>query len=100
MGIFHGNYNEEAEYNIHFKVSFKKVMSQNLELRPRENIFLGRSIFITDIILELPIHDDILKINFQLVLLLFLSFSTDHASPYLPDLQMGRYTDVVFVFSW
>lgn len=39
MGIFHGNYNEEAEYNIHFKVSFKKVMSQNLELRPRKYIF-------------------------------------------------------------
>lgn len=44
MGIFHGEYNEEAEYNIHVKVSFKKVMSHNLELRPRKCIFLGRSI--------------------------------------------------------
>lgn len=49
-------------------------MSQNLELRPRKCIFLGRSIFITDIILELPMHDDILKIKFQLVLLVFTFF--------------------------
>ena len=62
MGIFHGEYN--AEYNVYFKISFLKVLIWNLELRTRKYIFLGRSIFITDIILELPMHDDNFKNQF------------------------------------
>ena len=85
-------------------------MSQNLELRPRKCIFLGRSIFITDIILELPMHDDILKIKFQLVLLVF-NFFYRPCIPLLPVsgsfqrsistlyLQVGRYTGGDFYFS-